>query len=173
MLGAPRLRASPLVAGCALLRQPRYRGAMQVSWAGQAAVAAQQQQQQHHIKRSIGVMQPPCGCLTRQRAATDCANAVSHRVTTRRLLQPSSAGDAEPHLYVELPLPTFVPASVAPPRSLLYRQDREYKEAIKCYLNALRIDKENIQILRDLALLQVGMGVWEGTKSRVWVGTRS
>jgi hypothetical protein len=41
-------------------------------------------------------------------------------------------------------------------RSLLYRQDREYKEAIKCYLNALRIDKENIQILRDLALLQVG-----------------
>ncbi len=43
-----------------------------------------------------------------------------------------------------------------PPRRLLYRQDREYKEAIKCYLNALRIDKENIQILRDLALLQVG-----------------
>lgn len=38
--------------------------------------------------------------------------------------------------------------------SLLYRHDREYKEAIKCYLNALRIDKENIQILRDLALLQ-------------------
>ncbi|KAG2502223.1 hypothetical protein HYH03_000709 [Edaphochlamys debaryana] len=40
---------------------------------------------------------------------------------------------------------------------LLYRQDREYKEAIKCYLNALRIDKENIQILRDLALLQIQM----------------
>ncbi|KXZ45837.1 hypothetical protein GPECTOR_50g631 [Gonium pectorale] len=40
---------------------------------------------------------------------------------------------------------------------LLYRQDREYKEAIKCYLNALRIDKENVQILRDLALLQIQM----------------
>lgn len=40
-------------------------------------------------------------------------------------------------------------------RSLLYRSDREYREAIKCYLNALRIDKENAQILRDLANLQV------------------
>ena len=38
---------------------------------------------------------------------------------------------------------------------LLYRSDRNYDEAIKCYKNALRIDKENIQILRDLAQLQV------------------
>lgn len=38
---------------------------------------------------------------------------------------------------------------------LLYRSDREYREAIKCYRNALRIDPENIQILRDLSLLQV------------------
>lgn len=38
---------------------------------------------------------------------------------------------------------------------LLYRADREYREAVKCYMNALRIDKENVQILRDLALLQV------------------
>ncbi|GIL62302.1 hypothetical protein Vafri_16585 [Volvox africanus] len=45
---------------------------------------------------------------------------------------------------------------------LLYRQDREYKEAIKCYLNALRIDKENIQILRDLALLQIQMRDLQG-----------
>ena len=39
--------------------------------------------------------------------------------------------------------------------SLLYRADRNYTEAIKCYKNALRIDKENFQIMRDLALLQV------------------
>jgi tetratricopeptide (TPR) repeat protein len=38
---------------------------------------------------------------------------------------------------------------------LLYRSDRDYREAIKCYRNALRIDPENIQILRDLSLLQV------------------
>lgn len=38
---------------------------------------------------------------------------------------------------------------------LLYRSDREYREAIKCYRNALRIDPENIEILRDLSLLQV------------------
>lgn len=38
---------------------------------------------------------------------------------------------------------------------LLYRSDREYREAIKCYRNALRIDSDNIEILRDLSLLQV------------------
>jgi tetratricopeptide (TPR) repeat protein len=37
---------------------------------------------------------------------------------------------------------------------LLYRSDREYDEAIKCYKNALRMDKENLTVLRDLALLQ-------------------
>uniref|UniRef100_A0A2P2MTN8 Uncharacterized protein n=1 Tax=Rhizophora mucronata TaxID=61149 RepID=A0A2P2MTN8_RHIMU len=40
---------------------------------------------------------------------------------------------------------------------LLYRSDREYREAIKCYRNALRIDQENIEILRDLSLLQAQM----------------
>jgi len=40
---------------------------------------------------------------------------------------------------------------------LLYRSDRNYAEAIKCYINALRMDKDNTQILRDLALLQVQM----------------
>lgn len=38
---------------------------------------------------------------------------------------------------------------------LLYRSDNNYAEAIKCYLNALRLDKDNAQILRDLAMLQV------------------
>jgi len=33
---------------------------------------------------------------------------------------------------------------------------RNYGEAIKCYLNALRIDSNNLNILRDLANLQVG-----------------
>ncbi|OEL18241.1 N-alpha-acetyltransferase 16, NatA auxiliary subunit [Dichanthelium oligosanthes] len=40
---------------------------------------------------------------------------------------------------------------------LLYRSDREYREAIKCYRNALRIDPDNIEILRDLSLLQAQM----------------
>jgi len=40
---------------------------------------------------------------------------------------------------------------------LLYRSDREYREAIKCYRNALRIDPDNLEILRDLSLLQVIM----------------
>jgi len=38
---------------------------------------------------------------------------------------------------------------------LLYRQDRDYLEAIKCYRAALRHDPENMQILRDLSLLQI------------------
>ncbi|KTW25793.1 hypothetical protein T552_03406 [Pneumocystis carinii B80] len=37
---------------------------------------------------------------------------------------------------------------------LLHRLDKNYNEAIKCYINALKYDKENLQILRDLALLQ-------------------
>ena len=39
---------------------------------------------------------------------------------------------------------------------LIYRADLNYDEAIKCYKNALRMDKENYQILRDLSHLQVG-----------------
>ncbi|OIW09085.1 hypothetical protein TanjilG_16312 [Lupinus angustifolius] len=40
---------------------------------------------------------------------------------------------------------------------LLYRSDREYREAIKCYRNALRIDPDNLEILRDLSLLQISL----------------
>lgn len=38
---------------------------------------------------------------------------------------------------------------------LLYRSDGNYKEAIKCYLNALRLDSSNQNIYRDLSWLQV------------------
>jgi len=38
---------------------------------------------------------------------------------------------------------------------LLYRQDRDYKEAVNCYKQALKIDSDNMQILRDLSLLQI------------------
>ena len=40
---------------------------------------------------------------------------------------------------------------------LLYRSKGNYPQAIKCYLNALRHDTDNLQILRDLSLLQVQM----------------
>lgn len=40
---------------------------------------------------------------------------------------------------------------------LLYRSDRNYDEAIKCYKNALRMEKDNITVLRDLNQLQVQM----------------
>lgn len=43
---------------------------------------------------------------------------------------------------------------------LLYHSDREYAEAIKCYKNALRHNPENIEILRDLSLLQVCRISW-------------
>ncbi|KAJ1450189.1 NMDA receptor-regulated protein 1-domain-containing protein [Pelagophyceae sp. CCMP2097] len=38
---------------------------------------------------------------------------------------------------------------------LLYRSDRRYAEAAKSYKQALKIDCDNVQILRDLSLLQV------------------
>lgn len=40
---------------------------------------------------------------------------------------------------------------------LLHRSDRNYNEAIKAYKQALRIDTDNIQILRDLSMLQIQM----------------
>jgi peptide alpha-N-acetyltransferase len=39
----------------------------------------------------------------------------------------------------------------------LHRADRNYLEAIKAYKQALRIDADNLQILRDLSLLQIQM----------------
>ncbi|ESO01348.1 hypothetical protein HELRODRAFT_112750 [Helobdella robusta] len=47
---------------------------------------------------------------------------------------------------------------------LLQRADRKYDEAIKCYRNALKWDKDNLQILRDLSLLQIQMRDLEGYK---------
>ena len=38
---------------------------------------------------------------------------------------------------------------------LLYRSDNKYADSIKCYLNALRIDSENQNILKDLSWLQI------------------
>ena len=38
---------------------------------------------------------------------------------------------------------------------LLHKSDKNLKEASKCYLNALRIDPYNQNILRDLSALQV------------------
>lgn len=47
---------------------------------------------------------------------------------------------------------------------LLQRSDKKYDEAIKCYRNALRWDKDNLQILRDLSLLQIQTRDLEGYK---------
>ena len=47
---------------------------------------------------------------------------------------------------------------------LLQRSDRKYDEAIKCYRNALKWDKDNLQILRDLSLLQIQMRDLDGYK---------
>lgn len=49
---------------------------------------------------------------------------------------------------------------------LLQRSDKKYDEAIKCYRNALKWEKDNIQILRDLSLLQIQMGDLEGYRVR-------
>lgn len=41
------------------------------------------------------------------------------------------------------------------PIGLMHRADQNYREAVKCFLNALRIDVDNAQILRDLSFLQM------------------
>lgn len=45
---------------------------------------------------------------------------------------------------------------------LLHRADRNYAEAIKAYKQALRIDSDNLQILRDLSMLQIQMRDLDG-----------
>ncbi|KAF0037930.1 hypothetical protein F2P81_010804 [Scophthalmus maximus] len=45
---------------------------------------------------------------------------------------------------------------------LLQRSDKKYDEAIKCYRNALKWEKDNLQILRDLSMLQIQMRDLEG-----------
>lgn len=45
---------------------------------------------------------------------------------------------------------------------LIYRSDRNYKEATKCYMNALRINKGNQNIMRDLSYLQIQTRNYEG-----------
>lgn len=55
---------------------------------------------------------------------------------------------------------------------LLQRSDKKYDEAIKCYRNALKWDKDNLQILRDLSLLQIQMRDLEGYRVRTDSGTQ-
>lgn len=45
---------------------------------------------------------------------------------------------------------------------LLFRNDKNYEEAVKCYKTALKFDPYNSQILRDLAVLQIQIGQYEG-----------
>lgn len=52
---------------------------------------------------------------------------------------------------------------------LLQRSDKRYDEAIKCYRNALKLDKDNLQILRDLSLLQIQMRDLEGYRVSILV----
>ncbi|SPP89997.1 N-alpha-acetyltransferase 16, NatA auxiliary subunit [Drosophila guanche] len=47
---------------------------------------------------------------------------------------------------------------------LLQRSDKKYDEAIKCYRNALKWERDNLQILKDLSLLQIQMRDLEGYK---------
>jgi peptide alpha-N-acetyltransferase len=38
---------------------------------------------------------------------------------------------------------------------MVYRSDRNYEEALKCYQNAIKFDKDNLNILKDMAVLQI------------------
>ncbi|KAI8925743.1 NMDA receptor-regulated protein 1-domain-containing protein [Entophlyctis helioformis] len=44
---------------------------------------------------------------------------------------------------------------------LFHRTEKNYEEAVKCYTHALKYDKDNIQIMRDHALLHVHMRNYE------------
>ena len=45
---------------------------------------------------------------------------------------------------------------------LVHRSDRNYREAVKCYKNAVRLDDKNQQILKDLSWMQAQLLDFEG-----------
>lgn len=45
---------------------------------------------------------------------------------------------------------------------IIHRNSKNYLEAIKCYNMALKFDKNNLQILRDMALLQMQTRDYKG-----------
>lgn len=45
---------------------------------------------------------------------------------------------------------------------LILRSNRKYDEAMKCYRNALKWDKNNLQIYRDLSMVQLHLKDTEG-----------
>lgn len=48
----------------------------------------------------------------------------------------------------------------------VYRSDKQYDMAMKAYKRALTLDTENVQILRDLSLLQIQMRDFVGYRVR-------
>ncbi|KAJ6449420.1 NMDA receptor-regulated protein 1-domain-containing protein [Mycena vitilis] len=45
---------------------------------------------------------------------------------------------------------------------LIHKGEKNYREALKCYTQALRYDKENLNILRDSAQLQTQLRIYDG-----------
>ncbi|KAJ7039762.1 NMDA receptor-regulated protein 1-domain-containing protein [Mycena alexandri] len=45
---------------------------------------------------------------------------------------------------------------------LIHKGEKNYREALKCYTQALRYDKENLNILRDAAQLQTQLRIYDG-----------
>jgi tetratricopeptide (TPR) repeat protein len=44
---------------------------------------------------------------------------------------------------------------------MIYRSDRNYEESLKCYQNAIKFDKDNLNILKDMAVLQIQCRLYE------------
>jgi N-alpha-acetyltransferase 15/16, NatA auxiliary subunit len=44
---------------------------------------------------------------------------------------------------------------------MIYRSDRNYEEALKCYQRAIKFDKDNMNILKDMAVLQIQLRQYE------------
>jgi N-alpha-acetyltransferase 15/16, NatA auxiliary subunit len=58
---------------------------------------------------------------------------------------------------------------------LYYRGEKNYEEAVKCYIQSLRLEKVfislnqgNFQILRDLATLQIQLGHYEAFNVHIY-----
>lgn len=84
-------------------------------------------------------------------------------LSMKALLLNATDKKQEAHEFARLGLRNSVTSHVCwHAYGMIHRSDKNYAEAAKCYKQALRIEKNNLQLLRDLSALQIQMRDLQG-----------
>ena len=98
---------------------------------------------------------------------TKCYSCVLETLAMKGLILNSTGKKNEANEFVKKGLKNDLRSHVCwHVYGLVHRSNKKYDEAVKCYRNALKWDKENIQIYRDLSIVQLQMREMEGFRVR-------